>query len=505
MGVEVGKFTLESLTTGMYSEPESCYREYIQNAVDSIDIAVNEGLLNLEDSRIEILVDEGNKSISIKDNGIGVAKGRAESTLLNIGNSTKLHASNRGFRGIGRLGGLSYCDRLSFCTSAFGEREKTLVIFDCAKLKTLLIPGENMQYNLQDVIDAVTEVRHSPEQESAHYFIVKMEGVDDTTELLNYDAVRKYLMQVAPVPFIDRFYWARKIKDEFKQYNYKIPEYPIFLGTCFEDLSQIFKPYKLSMEVKPRSGISKDEIEGLSLFSVKSPNGDVIACGWYADTSFLGEIVDGRIAGIRIRQGNILIGNGKTISRCFKEARFNNWSLGEIYILSSEMIPNARRDDFEKNKTLSAFEEGICSTIGTEIPKKCRAASLLRNNPTQKALRKVEKTIQDTRQILEGGFHSAHEKEQVIGEVRSAQKDLAAISKTVPDEIDKKKREQLEQLKELEESVENSTNYKIKRDISSEFSKRERKIVQVMMEVLSEYFARETVNDLYEKFLEKLQ
>lgn len=505
MGVEVGKFTLESLTTGMYSEPESCYREYIQNAVDSIDIAVSEGLLTLEDSRIEIIVDEGSKSISIKDNGIGIAKDRAESTLLNIGNSTKLHTSNRGFRGIGRLGGLSYCDRLSFCTSAFGEREKTLVIFDCAKLKTLLIPGKNMQYNLQDVIDAVTEVRHSPEQESAHYFIVKMEGVDDTTELLDYDAVRKYLMQVAPVPFLDRFYWAQKIKDEFKQYNYKIAEYSIFLGTCFEDLSQIFKPYKLSMEVKPRSGISKDEIEGLSLFSVKSPNGDVIACGWYANTSFLGEIVDGRIAGIRIRQGNILIGNGKTISRCFKEARFNNWSLGEVYILSPEMIPNARRDDFEKNKTLSIFEEGICSTIGAEIPKKCRAASLLRNNPTQKALRKVEKTIQDTRQILEGGFHSAHEKEQVASEIRSAQKDLAAIPKAVSEEIGQKKREQSERLKELEESVENSTNYKIKKDIPSEFSKRERKIVQIMMEVLSEYFARETVNDLYEKFLEKLQ
>ena len=34
MEISIGKFTLESLTTGMYNEPESCFREYIQNAVD---------------------------------------------------------------------------------------------------------------------------------------------------------------------------------------------------------------------------------------------------------------------------------------------------------------------------------------------------------------------------------------------------------------------------------------------------------------------------------------
>ena len=58
MDISIGKFTLESLTTGMYSEPESCYREYIQNAVDSIDMAIESGLLQLEDSRIEIIVDK---------------------------------------------------------------------------------------------------------------------------------------------------------------------------------------------------------------------------------------------------------------------------------------------------------------------------------------------------------------------------------------------------------------------------------------------------------------
>jgi molecular chaperone HtpG len=73
MDISIGKFTLESLTTGMYSEPESCFREYIQNAVDSIDMAIDQGLLQLDESRIEIIVDEDHREISIKDNGTGIS------------------------------------------------------------------------------------------------------------------------------------------------------------------------------------------------------------------------------------------------------------------------------------------------------------------------------------------------------------------------------------------------------------------------------------------------
>ena len=147
MEVEIGKFTLESLTTGMYSEPESCYREYIQNAVDSLDTALATGIMQAEDFRIEIIVDSAGQEITIRDNGTGIKKDLVRKTLLDIGNSTKLHTTNRGFRGIGRLGGLSYCKKLSFCTTSLGESEKTLVTFDCEKLKTLLIPGQNAEHN----------------------------------------------------------------------------------------------------------------------------------------------------------------------------------------------------------------------------------------------------------------------------------------------------------------------------------------------------------------------
>ena len=72
--IEIGKFTLESLTTGMYNNPEIVYREYIQNAVDSFDNAVSKKLMKLDDCRIEIIVDADRQEISIKDNGTTVSK-----------------------------------------------------------------------------------------------------------------------------------------------------------------------------------------------------------------------------------------------------------------------------------------------------------------------------------------------------------------------------------------------------------------------------------------------
>ena len=42
----VGKYTLESLTSGLYVSPLDLFREYVQNAADSIDQAVQDHIIN---------------------------------------------------------------------------------------------------------------------------------------------------------------------------------------------------------------------------------------------------------------------------------------------------------------------------------------------------------------------------------------------------------------------------------------------------------------------------
>ena len=501
MDISIGKFTLESLTTGMYSEPETCFREYIQNAVDSIDIAIKQGLIEHNDCRIEIIVNEHHREISIRDNGTGISSKSVRNTLLDIGNSTKLHTVNRGFRGIGRLGGLSYCKKLSFCTSFRGENIKTIVTFDCERLKQLLIPGQGDEHTLQSVIETVTNVIILEEQPSSHYFIVKMEDVDDIATLLDLELVRDYISQVAPLPYKNAFFWGNTIKQELKAKGITIEEYPIFIGSSFEKLSQVYKPYKITQDVALRSGVSKDEISGISFFDVVSEDNISLACGWYANTEFSGTLADERISGIRVRLGNILIGNAKTLSPYFKESRFNGWVLGELYILSPYLIPNARRDDFERNETFTQFENGVRTTVGSAVSDKIRAASKARNNPTTKTIKKVEKAIAQSESILTKGFNSTYEKEQVLGELEAMKKELRIITKSAAPEMVQQKVQLINALEELEEKVTQSSNYRAKKDITSAFSKAEKKIIQAMLEVLTRNFARETVDSLYKEFL----
>ncbi len=504
MDISIGKFTLESLTTGMYSEPESYYREYIQNAVDSIDEAVKQGLLQPDESRIEIVVDEQKAEISIKDNGTGITSALAGKTLLDIGNSTKIHTVNRGFRGIGRLGGLSYCKRLSFCTSSRGEELRTLVTFDCEKLRELLIPGQGDEHNLQSVIEAVTQVVVDEEQRSSHYFLVKMEEVDDIASLLDIELVRDYISQVAPLPFKKQFYWSSVIKEELLTKGVEIEEYSVFLGSSFERMTQVYKPYKNAQDISLRSGMAKDDISGISFFDVAWDD-TALAYGWYADTEFLGTIADDSFSGIRVRLGNILIGDSKTLSQYFKESRFNGWVLGELYIVSKDLIPNARRDDFERNDAFAAFESSVRHTVGTEVSEKIRAASKARNNPSAKTIKKAEKTISQTETVLTTGFNSSFEKEEITKELSAIESDLRTIPKSAPQEVIQKKVQLLQTLEELKEKVVWSSNYKAKNDNTSEFSREEKKIIQAVLEVLTRNFSRDTVDSLYQQFLSEIK
>ena len=58
--IVVGKDILELLSTSMYVDPMTIYREYVQNAADSIDAARADGLLSEKaEGRVEIRVDAG--------------------------------------------------------------------------------------------------------------------------------------------------------------------------------------------------------------------------------------------------------------------------------------------------------------------------------------------------------------------------------------------------------------------------------------------------------------
>jgi molecular chaperone HtpG len=253
-----------------------------------------------------------------------------------------------------------------------------------------------------------------------------------------------------------------------------------------------------------RDGVSRDEVLDLTFFRINDRCQQMIAYGWYADTNLSGTLLDERISGVRVRQGNILIGSQSTLASYFKERRFNGWVMGEVYVLSPNLIPNARRDDFEKNDTFSEFTIGLRATVGTEIANKIRTASKVRNNPMQKTLKKVERDLVKVEEVLATGFNSSAEKEQVTAGIVKTRKDLYAIPKNAPSEVVEQKTALVDRLKMLSDKIDESTNFKVKNDILSNFSKAEKKVIKAMMEVLTRNFERMTVDSLYREFIEEL-
>jgi len=375
--IVIGKYTLESLTMGMYSNAMVIYREYIQNSVDAINQAISNGLINNNEGKIEITVDKDNSKIIIEDNGIAVSKDQVLNTLLDIGNSQKNIENSNGFRGIGRLAGLSYCEHLKFVTSYEGEAKKSIVNFDSSKLNNYMKPGEYNDYDLISVIKEITNYKFIEEKADTHYFKVILEGVENYDYILDYKKVREYLSQTAPVPYDHVvFGFANKIKHKFKEMGIDIPEYKIFISNK-EEKELVHKNFCDSFSSN-RSKKVNDTIKDIGYKFIKDKNEKIIAGLWYAKSNYYGTIVNNNIKGIRLRKGNFQIGDRFVLTSMFKEDRFSGWFQGEVHVINKKFIPNSRRDDFEKNKIYYYLIDQL-SEVGNKLSKEIREVSQKRN------------------------------------------------------------------------------------------------------------------------------
>lgn len=498
--IQVGKYTLESLTTGMYSDPKIIYREYIQNSVDALEAAVKYNILEPQSMRIDIIVDEENSYISIRDNGTGIKSDMAVSTLMNIGSSQKRHSNNRGFRGIGRLGGMSYCDRLVFTTSAENENVKTIVEYDCKKLRQLLIPGANEDMDLATVLSNVTQVNREEEKKERHYFSVELIGVSTFSDLLNIEVATNYISQVAPLPYKSRkFVYSPDLHRYLDANGYEIEEFPVFIGENSRDLEPIYKP-NCHRYHSDRNRKKNDEILSLRTFSVEI-EGEVYALGWYGISNWLGSLSERAISGIRVRKGNILIGDNRTLNSIFKEARFNGWTQGELFVVTDKLIPNARRDDFEQNEAYYKLIEALREGIGTEISKAIREASSLRNDSSAKVIKEVQKQVNEATVQVNEGFNSSVDKNRLLDQLAEAAKLLKKTK--VRESLEQKKEELQRQLERTIEDVDDSSNYKMNQ-VNTGIDKRSKRILAIISDILSEKLAKPLVDDIIEEIVNVL-
>ncbi|WP_455874753.1 ATP-binding protein [Rhizobium yanglingense] len=161
--IVIGRDVLELVSSAMYVDPMTIYREYIQNAADAIDDARQSGILRSEPGKVTIDIDTATRSIRIRDNGTGVKNADFSRKMGALGASGKRGTTARGFRGVGRLAGLGYAQELIFRSRAVGDDRVAELAWDCRKLKSLLRQAEG---SIEDLIRSVATPRRKPPQET---------------------------------------------------------------------------------------------------------------------------------------------------------------------------------------------------------------------------------------------------------------------------------------------------------------------------------------------------
>lgn len=530
----VGKNILESLTVGMYSDSYIIFREYIQNATDAIDQAVENELIEKDDGKIKITIDRERREIRFKDNGIGISEQDVHHTLGDIGKSEKNYADNRGFRGIGRLGGLGYCTELRFVTSYAGENTKTEVSWDARKLKKLLQPNNKEFENVIDLVQAVTIQSSNPEAIEKHYFEVILSGISFGHEnLLDVESVEEYLAQVAPVPFdYSLSGLLQKVNMKLDEMGVPAEEYAIFLSDT--NISErIYKPYKHRF-LCGKAKNAKDSIHDIEFFYDYTDNGRLLFVGWYAKTNLSGMVKENNINGLRIRKRNILIGNNRTADIFFGQNRtyqiFNRWFVGEIYIFDNEIIPNARRDNFEKNEAYFLFKEKLekhtlklaqlphptsyvrstekklkeASEQVERIQQELETSNGITEARKEKLQEEVSKLIKKTEKINPSTYEKNIQKisQRISEEKASKQERVSPVTKK--EDVKSEKDSTIKKLEELSKKIDNTKNY-VADYLPSTISRKCRKNIDVIFNVIDRILDEGLANDLKSKIVQELK
>ena len=409
-----GAGLLGLVTTGMYHDPLSMYREYLQNAADAVAASGQPGR-----ARVEIAIDVSERRIRIRDNGPGLSREEALDRLLPIGRSEKTLGIDRGFRGVGRLAGLAFAKTVSFTTRTHGDQAVTRITWHSARLPELTSTESELEEAILDCVDVGT----LPESDHPeHFFEVEVGDVarHSTGLLLNRDAVRDYVGEVCPVPMNSDFPFADSVEGLFHD-----TKAPLTLEVLLEgDPDPVKRPYGESIQLSANKDAEFTELQVVRIPSVDD-TGEA-AVGWVAHSSYLGAIPkEQRVRGIRARVGNIQIGGEAVFDHLFTEERFNRWCVGELHILDPRIIPNARRDYFEPGPHLRNLENQL-TPVSRSISTRCRRESTARNR-ARKALSTLCK-IEDIYALATSGYLTSQDS---AGLVRQALREVEEIRKGI--------------------------------------------------------------------------
>ena len=410
-GIAVGKDVLELVSSAMHIDPMTAYREYVQNAADAVDAARAAGVISADvPGRVDISVDAEHRAVRIRDNGCGVPFAEFGRTLTALGGSAKRGTSARGFRGVGRLAGLGYAQELVFRSRVAGEQKVSELRWDCRGLKAALREATD-DMGVTDLIHGITTLqRVNYENAPERFFEVELRGIVRlrNDRLMSPPAIGEYLSQVAPVPFSPDFRFGRELTETFSRH----------LDLGFLDIriygmeQPVYRPHRDSFRFDDKPDITFDE---LTFVEVPGIDDDVAAVACILHHEYEGAVPAGTLVrGLRLRLGNVQVGDHTLLEELFPEPRFNAWSVGEVHVLDRRIVPNGRRDNFEQNAHFHNLLNHL-APMARDVTRRCRTSSVRRK--WERNFELHHRTVKQKLAILEQGGLSALDQQVLVESV----------------------------------------------------------------------------------------
>ena len=330
---------IKALAGGLYPKKFHVIREYIQNAFDAV---VNWKSVS-KDKNVAITISIQKPSIFIYDNGTGMDR-HTLNEYRKVGFSKKIIGESVGFRGIGKLAGISVAKKLIVTTSPYGIAEKYILEFDAESMLKEIDTLKKKRANipLSILIEKHTKLTSDVEKKDRHYTMVELHEIKlDSKILFDKNKLIDYISKNAPVPFDPVFTYVKDIEESIRKF---VTDYDCIELTV--DGQKVYKPFAADLKTPQFIPVpdSKDKKKYLAF------------C-WYCEHKYKGQIKPVDISGLVYRYKNFAVGdNYLTRTTIWKtSAHLAFYFIGEIYIVDSAIVPTSQRDDFEQSALRDGF------------------------------------------------------------------------------------------------------------------------------------------------------
>lgn len=262
---KVGASIVEIITESLYDKPIVIFREYVQNAADSLVNAKRDGALE----GLSIKIWKNQNTLYFLDNGTGIDRDNFEKRMSSIAGSDKTRQKNIGYKGIGRLSGLSYCKSLRFINILnYHQNIFQVYSIDCVRYANLRKEGRLNDLEFSSLMEQISTLNEQPECVEIHKllelhkdmfqarntgFLVILEEISAVlAHAIGEDGFLEELGWLLPVPFKDELLTPKESdKNNIHQLFCSLSNDPAFLSTSYVPAEAFHISYNNNILYRP--------------------------------------------------------------------------------------------------------------------------------------------------------------------------------------------------------------------------------------------------------------